>query len=109
MLRTVCLAFVCLLSLSAAFALRPTGSANTAPNLAAAAPRDATGEPDASPAVNSVSKADRLPIAFPDRIRQAKTEANGLVPVQVEVAPEPTKRPITSWHWHVGSNKITRK
>ena len=104
MLKTVCLAF-CLLSLSAAFALRPSGTAKIALNLASAA-----GEPDETPAVNAASKADRLPIAhYSDQTRQATIQTTPVAPVQVEAATEPPKKQITSWHWHAGSNKITRK
>jgi hypothetical protein len=114
MLRTGWLAFVCLLSLVATFALKSTRSANTAANLAAGVPRDlaalATSISEPEPAVNSASKADRLPIAFPDaEMRQADVAMNRVASVQVETASEPTLRQITSWHWHAGSNKVTRK
>jgi hypothetical protein len=67
MLKSICLAFVCLLSLSAAFALRPAGTAKVASNVTAAA-----AESNNVPAVNSASKADRLPVAFSsDLMRQA--------------------------------------
>jgi len=56
--------------------------------------------------VNSGAKADRLPIvASSDEAKKEVIEPVKVASSQVQAE----KAPITSWHWHVGSNKITRK
>jgi hypothetical protein len=60
--------------------------------------------------VNSAAKADRLPIVA----SLAETTTVAIEPVQLTHPPAGgktglTKPPVTSWHWHAGSNKVTRK
>jgi hypothetical protein len=56
--------------------------------------------------VNSGAKADRLPVvASSDEAKKVVIEPVKVASSQVQAE----KAPITSWHWHFGSNKITRK
>jgi hypothetical protein len=106
-----------LFGVSAVFALRST-SRDALTDLAAAVPLDSTTAHPSHEAienfeVNSSAKADRLPVVMPgDEAKKIAIE-----PVKVALEPvkvssgqaQPAKGPITSWHWHAGSSKITRK
>jgi hypothetical protein len=99
-----------LFGMSAVFALRPIGQDALA-ELAAAAPLNATTTYSPNEAietfeVNSGAKADRPPIvASGDEAKKVVIEPIELTGSQAQT----TKAPITSWHWHAGSSKITRK
>ena len=99
-----------LFGMSAVFALRPTGQHALA-ELAAAAPLNAITAYSPNAAietfeVNSRAKADRLPVAASgDEAKKVVIEPIELTGSQTQTA----KAPITSWHWHAGSSKITRK
>ena len=99
-----------LFGMSAVFALRST-SRDALAELAAAAPPNATTAYSPNEAietfeVNSGAKADRLPVvASRDEAKKVVIEPVKVASSQVQAA----KAPITSWHWHAGSNKITRK
>jgi hypothetical protein len=104
---------VLLLGVYAAFAFGSISHDDVA--LTAAVPLDlmsnlSPGRTNDTVAVNSAAKADRLPAVAslaetttvaiePDQLAQAPTNGKAML----------TKPPITSWHWHAGSNKITRK
>ncbi|MGA2995874.1 hypothetical protein [Bradyrhizobium sp.] len=99
-----------LFGVSAVFALRST-SRDALAELAAAAPLHSTTAHPSHEAfenfeVNSSAKADRLPVVVPgDEAKKVVLE-----PVQVSSSQaQAAKAPITSWHWHAGSSKITRK
>ena len=96
-----------LFGVGAVFALRPAGRDALA-ELAAADATTAYSPNEAIETfeVNSSAKADRLPVVA------SRDEAKKVVIEPVKVASsqvQAEKAPITSWHWHVGSNKITRK
>jgi hypothetical protein len=99
-----------LFGVGAVFALRPAGRDALA-ELAAAAPLDATTAYSPNEAietfeVDSSAKADRLPVvASSDEAKKVVIEPVKVASSQVQAE----KAPITSWHWHFGSNKITRK
>ena len=107
--RTIWLAVVCLLFVSALFALRTSTGARTIVESTAAAPPYAS-EEDGLP----LAKSDRLPAPSLER---AETKASVTT---VKIAPEPPqatasprtaaseRKEITSWHWRAGS-KITRR
>jgi hypothetical protein len=60
--------------------------------------------------VNSAAKSDRLPTGRSTiELTEAATEHTKLSSLSVEDKSVLTKPPITSWHWHAGSNKISRK
>lgn len=112
MLKAICLASICLFGMTAALALRPNG--NAAPGATVLTSRDLTtavaDEPNDAFSVNTSSKADRLPIAFSDdENKKAATKAVPAALIQIENKSEPSNPQITSWHWHAGSKKITRK
>ena len=111
--RTIWLALICLLFLSALFALRTSIGARTIVGSTAAAPTSAL--------------EDRLPLAKSDRLPSLplnRAEAKASV-TTVKIAPEPPeakaspkttdayhaaseRKEVTSWHWHAGS-KITKR
>jgi hypothetical protein len=94
-----------LFGMSAVFALRPA-SRDALAELAAAAPLNATTAYSPNEAietfeVNSGAKADRLPVVASKVV---------IEPIKLTGSEAQTANaPITSWHWHAGSNKITRK
>ena len=107
--RTIWLALVCLLFLSALFALRTSTGARTIVGSPAAAPPSAI-EEDGLP----LAKSDRLPAPH---LEPAEAKASVTT---VKIAPEPPqakasprtatseRKEITSWHWRAGS-KITKR
>src|SRR5690349_916098 len=107
--RTIWLALVGLLFVSALFALRTSIGARTIVGSTAAAPPSAI-EEDGPP----LAKSDRLPAPPLER-----TETKASV-TTVKIAPEPPqakasprtaageREEITSWHWRAGS-KITKR
>jgi hypothetical protein len=102
---------VFLLDIYAVFTFESIGHEETA--LTAASPL-ATGPSTSGTEdtfeVNSVAKADRLPrIGTAAETTTAAIEPAKLAPAPAERKGEATKTPVTSWHWHAGSNKITRK
>jgi predicted secreted protein len=112
MLKAIFLALICLFGMTAALALRPNG--NAAPGTAALTSRDLTtavaDDLGDTFSVNTISKADRLPVVFLDsETKKVATNPIQATPIQVESKPEPAKPQITSWHWHAGSKTITRK
>jgi len=106
--RTIWLGLVCLLLLSALFALRTNIGARTIAESTAAAPPSAI-EEEGLP----LAKSDRLPAPPLERAEKASVTT-------VKIAPEPPEakasrgkagsepREITSWHWRAGS-KITKR
>ena len=111
MWKVILIMLAVLFGMSAVFALRPTGPDALA-ELAAASPLNATTTYSPNEAietfeVNSRAKADRLPIVAPgDEAKKVVIEPIKLTGSQ---AAQTAKAPITSWHWHAGSSKITRK
>lgn len=107
MWKVILIVLPVLFGMSAVFALRSTNR----DALAAAAPLNATTAYSPNEAietfeVNSDAKADRLPVvASSDEAKKVVVEPVKVANSQVQAA----KAPITSWHWHAGSNKITRK
>jgi hypothetical protein len=108
--RTIWLAVVCLLFLSALFALRSSIGARPIVESTAAAPPAVVD--DGPP----LAKSDRLPSLDLDRteakasvstvkIAPTPPAANGS-PKKVEAAGE--REEVTSWHWHAGSKTIKR-
>ena len=107
--RTIWLALVCLLLLSALFALRTSIGARAIVGSTAAAPPFA-GEEDGLP----LAKSDRLPVPALERAEAKASVAT------IKIAPEPPeakaspgtaageRKEITSWHWRAGS-KITKR
>jgi hypothetical protein len=99
-----------LFGVSAVFALR-SPSRDALAELAAAAPLHSTIAHPSDEAienfeVNSSAKADRLPvIASGDEAKKVALEPVKVSSSQTQAA----KAPITSWHWHAGSSKITRR
>jgi hypothetical protein len=110
MLKVILIMLPVLFGMSAVFALRPTGQDALA-ELAAAAPLNGTtaysrNEDIETFDVNSRAKADRLPVvASGDEVKKVVIEPVKLTGSQAQTP----KAPITSWHWHAGSSKITRK
>ena len=110
MWKVILVTLFVLFGMSAVFALRPA-SRDALAELAAAAPLDATTAYSPNEAietfeVNSRAKADRLPVAASgDEAKKVVIEPIELTGSQAQTA----KAPITSWHWHAGSSKITRK
>ena len=121
MWKALCLALVYLTGMAAVLAYKPSSDESAAPALAAIAPDPSSIDPYGDELnltalrVNTWSKADKLPVAFPDN-------GEKLVPIaEIKVAPivrtnearsEPeTKRTeqVSSWHWHAGSKKIERR
>ena len=111
--RTIWFAFICLLLLSALFALRTSIGARTIVASADAAPPSAID--DRPP----LAKSDRLPSLYPDRAEaKASVTAVKIAPMQREAKASPKtleayhaaseRKEVTSWHWHVGS-KITKR
>src|SRR5215468_1630051 len=108
--RTIWLAVICLLFLSALFALRTGILARTIAGSTAAAPAFAI---DDRP--SPLAKSDRLP-----SLDLSRTEATASVttikiaPTQPEAKAAPKARAaserleVTSWHWHAGS-RITKR
>jgi hypothetical protein len=103
---------VLLLGVYAAFAFGSVGHNDVA--LTAAVPLDLMsnlppGRTNDTVVVSSAAKADRLPTVA----SFAETTTVAIKPDQPAQAPDGktvvTKPPITSWHWHAGSNKVTRK
>jgi hypothetical protein len=112
MLKAICLALILLSGMTAALALRPHNSA--ASGAAVLASHDLTTaiaeEPDDAFSVNTSSKADRLPSAVPgDETKKLATSPIAATPIRTENKSERAKPQITSWHWHAGSKKVTRK
>jgi hypothetical protein len=112
MLKAICLALILLSGMTAALALRPNNSA--APGAAVLASRNLTTaiaeEPDDAFSVNTSSKADRLPSAVSgDETKKLATSPIAATSMPIENKSEPAKPQITTWHWHSGSKKITRK
>jgi hypothetical protein len=121
MWKALCLALVYLMGMAAVLAYKPSSDESAAPALAVIAPGPSATDPNADELnltalhVNTWSKADKLPVAFPDN-------GEKVVPVEeIKVAPivraeegrsEPETRPtrqVSSWHWHAGSKKIERR
>ena len=110
--RTIWLAFICLLFLSALFALRTSIGARTIVGSADAAPPSAI---DDKP---PLAKSDRLPSLYPDRAEAKASVTVKIAPTQREAKASPKtpdahhaaseRKEATSWHWHVGS-KITKR
>jgi hypothetical protein len=111
MSKAICIAVV-LLGVCVALTLRLTNGYQTA-DLAAAVPTDFAkarppSERDEPIVVNSNAKADRLFVALPPEITIGVSEPGRIAPV-VDSKPAAVQAPITSWHWHEGSKKVTRK
>ena len=112
--RTIWLALICLLLLSALFALRTSTGARTIAGSTAAAPPSAID--DRPP---PLAKSDKLPPLDLNRteakasvttvkIAPAQPEANAS-PKTIDAYPAAIERKeVTSWHWHAGS-KITKR
>jgi hypothetical protein len=58
--------------------------------------------------VNSSAKSDQLFATPPREITIGVSEPARIAPV-VDSKPAAVQAPITSWHWHEGSKKVTRK
>src|SRR5689334_14739361 len=101
--RTIWLALVCLLLLSALFALRTsTGARTIAARTDAAPPSAIEDEPP-------LAKSDKLPPLSPDRAdAKASVTTVRIAPEPPEAKAPPKGKEVTSWHWHVGS-KITKR
>jgi|ERR1700722_304578 hypothetical protein len=105
MWKVILVTLFVLFGMSAVFALRPA-SRDALAELAAAAPLNATTAYSPNEAietfeVNSGAKADRLPVVASKVV---------IEPIKLTGSEAQTANaPITSWHWHAGSNKITRK
>ena len=111
--RTIWLAFICLLFLSALFAVRTSIGARTIVGSTAAGPTSAIEDGLA------LAKSDRLPSLDLNRteakasvttvkIAPAQPEANAS-PKTIDAYPAASERKeVTSWHWHAGS-KITKR
>jgi hypothetical protein len=111
MSKAICIAVV-LLGVCVALTLRLTNGYQTA-DLAAAVPTDFAkarppSERDEPIVVNSNAKADRLFVALPPEITIGVSEPGRIAPV-VDSKPAAVQAPTTSWHWHEGSKKVTRK
>jgi hypothetical protein len=111
--RTIWLALICLLLLSALFALRTSTGARTIAGSTAAVPSSAID--DGQP----LAKSDRFPSLDLNRSEtKASVTTVKIAPTQPETkAPPKTReadhaarerREVTSWHWHAGS-KITKR
>ena len=104
---------VLLLGVYAAFAFGSFGHDDVA--LTAAVPLDLTSNlsrirTNDAVVVNSAAKADRLPtVASFAETTAVATEPDQLAQTPADGKTVSTKPPITSWHWHAGSNKVTRK
>ena len=111
MWKVILVTLFVLFGMSAVFALRPNRGQDALAELAAAAPLNGTTAYSPNEAietfeVNSGAKADRLPVvASSDEAKKVVIEPVKVASSQVQAE----KAPITSWHWHAGSNKITRK
>jgi hypothetical protein len=105
MWKVILVTLFVLFGMSAVFALRPA-SRDALAELAAAAPLNATTAYSPNEAietfeVNSGAKPDRLPVVASKVV---------IEPIKLTGSEAQTANaPITSWHWHAGSNKITRK
>jgi hypothetical protein len=111
--RTIWLALICLLFMSALFALRTgTGAPKNVPSTDAAPPSAVDHEPP-------LAKSDRLPSPDFDRAdAKASVRTVKIAPTQPEEKSSPktvdthddasARKEVTSWHWHVGS-KITKR
>jgi hypothetical protein len=102
---------VLLLGVYAAFAFGSIGHDEVA--LTAAVPLDLMTNPSPSRTndtvvVNSAAKADRLPIVA-SLAATVAIEPDQLVQAPADGKTGLTKPPVTSWHWHAGSNKVARK
>jgi hypothetical protein len=110
MWKVILVTLFVLFGMSAVFTLR-SASWDALAELAAAAPLNATAAYSPNEAietfeVNSGAKADRLPVvASSDGAKKVVIEPTKLMGSEAQTA----KAPITSWHWHAGSSKITRK
>ena len=111
--RTIWLAFICLLFLSALFALRTSIGARTIVRSTDAAPPSAI--EDGPP----LAKSDRLPPLYLDRTEaKASVTTVKIAPTQPEAKASPKttdarqaaseRKEVTSWHWRAGS-KITKQ
>lgn len=111
--RTIWLAFICLLFLSALFALRTSIGARTIVGSTDAP------TPSAIDDRPPLAKSDRLPSPDLDRTEAKATVTTvTIAPTQREAKASPNtldahhaaseRKEVTSWHWHVGS-KITKR
>jgi hypothetical protein len=102
-----------LLGVYAAFSFGSIGHDEAA--LMTAPPLDSKTNPSPSGTddrvvVNSAAKADRLPtVASLAEITTIAIEPAQLAQAPADGKTEVTKPPVTSWHWHAGSDKVTRK
>ena len=111
MSKAICIAVV-LLGVCVALTMCLTNGYQVA-DLAAAVP---TGFAKARPpierdepiVVNSSAKADRLIATLPAEITIGMSGL-GRAPPVADSKPAAVQAPITSWHWHEGSKKVTRK
>jgi hypothetical protein len=111
MSKAICIAVV-LLGVCVTLTLRLTNGYQAA-DLAAAVP---TGFAKARPplerdepiVVNSSAKSDQLIATLPPEITIGISEPGRIAPV-ADSKPAAVQAPITSWHWHEGSKKVTRK
>jgi hypothetical protein len=115
MTRTVWLAFICLVAVSALFAVRTGTGARVIPMGTASLPGATP-----SPSIYEeppLAKADRLPIrqflAAPERTVStteiAPTPELKIAKPAVSVSESKTEsHEVTSWHWHAGS-KVTKR
>ena len=109
--KAICIAVV-LLGVCVALTLRLTNGYQAA-DLAAAVPTDsAKARPplarDEPIVVNSSVKSDQLIATLPPEITIGMSEPGRIAPV-ADSKPATVQAPITSWHWHEGSKKVTRK
>src|SRR5262245_14023470 len=111
--RTIWLAVICLVFLSALFALRTSIGARTI--IGSTDTATASGIDDRSP----LAKSDRLPSLYFDRTEaKAVVSTVKIAPTQPEAKASPKtidayhaaseRKEVTSWHWHVGS-KVTKR
>lgn len=104
--KAICLA-ICLLGVIVAAVLTFADWEATA-DLTATIPASITLEPD-DPVVNTSSKADRFPSSLPPEITMGVSEPERVTTAIDQGLITTVQTPISSWHWHEGSKKITRK
>jgi hypothetical protein len=111
MSKAICISVV-LVAVCVALTMRLTNGYQAA-DLAAAVPTGFANarrpiERDEPIFVNSSAKADQLIATLPPEITIGMSEPGRIAPV-VDSKPAAVQAPITSWHWHEGSKKVTRK
>jgi hypothetical protein len=121
MWKALCLALVYLTGMAAVLAYKPSSDESATPALAAIAPGPSATDADVDDLnltalrVNTWSKADKLPVAFPDNgervVAVEEIKVAPIVRADEGRSEAETKRAgqVSSWHWHTGSRKIERR